>query len=341
MGFAPPRLLRLDRFNGHSLPKLKNVSVMRRGILLVLTASVLASSGAGAVTRRARPSSKAPAVPQLMQSCDAHKFETVVHVVVDGVPHDSKVKLCGVEGQSDADWIKTLKDAIRKLEANKEMEAAVRDQIVAAINAEISRLAIVGPGPGSVIMTKRTTADQAPLSRDYSALPALPPPAGSAAPVGNDATQLPLPRDTPATPAPNDFAQLPQLPPPPPPTPAPVSAAPRPAPTLAAAPRLSFGCDSPGDLSSDAPCADFQRETMLTVHAQDDVPPGTLLQFVRNDRTQAVMALDGLRRGRSLRAALPREVCSGFADGKLELRIVRGEGGSEVLGTEGPYPLRC
>ena len=313
---------------------------MRRGILFVLTAAMLAPTGAGAVTRRAPPAPKAPAVPQLMQSCDAHKFETVVHVMVDGVPHDSKVKLCGVEGQSDADWTKTLKDAIRKLEANKEMEAAVRDQIVAAINAEIARFAIVGSGPGSDIMTKRRTADEAPLSRDYSALPALPPPPDvSASPVGNDAAQLPRPREMPATPVQNDFAQLPQLPAAP--TPTPVPAAPRATATFVAAPRLSFGCDSPGDLASDAPCADFQRETMLTVHAQDDVPAGTLLQFVRNDRAQAVMALDGLRRGRSLRTALPREVCSGFTDGKLELRIVRGEAGSEVLGTKGPYVLRC
>ena len=80
---------------------------------------------------------------------------------------------------------------------------------------------------------------------------------------------------------------------------------------------------------------------MLTIHARDDVPAGTSLQFVRNDRSQAELPLDGLRRGGALRTALPAAVCRGFASGKLELRIVRGEGGSEVLSTDGPYSLRC
>ena len=65
------------------------------------------------------------------------------------------------------------------------------------------------------------------------------------------------------------------------------------------------------------------------------------LQFVRNDHSQAEVALGGLRRGKALRTALPREVCSGFTSGKLELRIIGGEAGSEVLATDGPYTLRC
>jgi hypothetical protein len=80
---------------------------------------------------------------------------------------------------------------------------------------------------------------------------------------------------------------------------------------------------------------------VLTVHARDDVPPGTILQFVRNDRSQGQVALDGLRRGKALKTALPADVCRGFTSGKLELRIVRGEAGAEVLRTDGPYSLRC
>ena len=41
----------------------------------------------------------------LLENCDAHKFETMVDSVVGGQPHRSKVKMCGKEGQSDADWI--------------------------------------------------------------------------------------------------------------------------------------------------------------------------------------------------------------------------------------------
>src|SRR5438105_8116102 len=120
---------------------------MRRGILFFVSVLLLAPMDARSAPHKLRSVAKPAAVPQLMQSCDAHKFETIVHAVVDGQPRDSKVKLCGVEGQSDSAWIKTLRDAIAKLEANKEMDAPVRNQIVTAIQTEISRLMIVGSAP--------------------------------------------------------------------------------------------------------------------------------------------------------------------------------------------------
>src|SRR5438105_9186273 len=122
---------------------------MRRGILFFVSVLLLAPMDARSAPHKLRSVAKPAAVPQLMQSCDAHKFETIVHAVVDGATHDSKVKLCGVEGQSDAEWINTLRDAIRKLDANKEMNPPVRDQIVTAIQLEISRLTIIGSGPPS------------------------------------------------------------------------------------------------------------------------------------------------------------------------------------------------
>ena len=316
---------------------------MRWGIFFIAAASLLTAAGAGAVTRKTAPATQS-AVPQLMQSCDAHKFETIVHAIVDGQPRDSKVRLCGIEGQSDADWIKTLKDAIGKLQANKDMASTVRDQIITAINGEIARISIIGSGAVSAATAERAPMPETQLSRDYSSLPPLPPPLQTSIPpeasVQAESDKLPPPRKTPAAPAPveRDYAQLPPLPT----TPAAVSPAlTRPSLVSAVAPRLSFGCDAPGEMTSDAPCADFERETMLTIHARDDVPAGTSLQFVRNDRSQAELPLDGLRRGGALRTALPAAVCRGFASGKLELRIVRGEGGSEVLSTDGPYSLRC
>jgi hypothetical protein len=300
--------------------------------------ALLTPSGAGAVTRKPVAAAK-PAVPTVMQSCDAHKFETVVQATVDGQPRESKVKLCGVEGQSNEDWVRTLKDAIQKLHANKDMAAAVRDQIISAINLEIARLSIVGSLPAPLRTGNAAPKAEPPLSRDYSTLPPLP------APQVSDAA--PPPADNPVSPARSaveppvkqEFAQLPPLPAAPTTVVAPVAS--RPLPIPAAAPRLTFGCDTPGDLTSDAPCADFRRDTTLTVHAREEVPAGTFLQFVRNDQSQAELALGGLRRGKALRTALPAEVCRGFTSGKLELRIVRGESGSEVLSTEGPYTLRC
>jgi hypothetical protein len=314
-------------------------------MMFVVIVSLLAPIGAAAAPHKAGPSaSKQSAMPKLMQSCDAHKFEAIVHAVVDGEPRDSKVKLCGVEGQSDADWIKTLRDAIGKLEANKDMAAPVRNQIVTAIRTEISRLMTVGSAPPPASENTEIISEPATsLSRDYSTLPPLPAPPetnkASAQPAQTSETALPHPRETPASPIQKDYAQLPPLPATPAPVAVPVSVLPAPIPAVA--PRLSFGCDTPGELTSDAPCADFQRDTMLNIHARDDVPAGTLLQFVRNDQSRGDVALDGLRRGRTLRTALPREVCNGFTSGKLELRIVRGEAGSEILATDGPYSLRC
>lgn len=314
---------------------------MRRGIFLIAAASLLIGECAGAAIRKRTLPPKQSAMPRLMQSCDAHKFETVVHATVDGQPHDSKVKLCGVEGQSDADWLRTLKDAIEKLQANKNMEPAVRDQIVTAIKGEMARISIIGARAVPAVTLDSARSSEAPLSRDYSSLPPLPPPPQTAvaASVQEQSAELPRPRKMPAAQAPleRDFAQLPPLPAPPV---VPTSVA-RTSQMPAGAPRLTFGCESPGDLTSDAPCADFERDTMLTIHARDDVPTGTLLQFVRNDRSQAELSLEGLRRGGALRTSLPAQVCRGFTSGKLELRIVRGESGSEVLSTDGPYSLRC
>jgi hypothetical protein len=44
-----------------------------------------------------------------------------------------------------------------------------------------------------------------------------------------------------------------------------------------------------------------------------------------------------------LQVVLPAKVCSGFATGKLELRVVRddGNGVPQPLSSEGPYSLRC
>lgn len=307
---------------------------------LVFTMVVVSAAAAPSL---AAPKAAAKVVPKLIQSCDAHKFETVVDTMAEGQPHQSKVKLCGVEGQSDAQWIDTLRDAIKKLEANKDMPSAQRDQIVSAIKTEIARLTILSAGP---VVPRQgrpvVVVPEQPLSRDYATLPPLPLPSGPAASSVQKDMAQPAPVPGPqSVPVQKDFAQLPPMPPPL--APAPATAAAPPVFIPATAPRLNFGCDSPGELSTDAPCAEFDRETTITIHAGEDVPAGTLLQFVRNDQPQADVPLGGLRRGAVLRVALPAKVCTGFGTGKLELRILREDasGAPRSLGAEGPYSLRC
>lgn len=285
---------------------------LERHLLFAAAALALTS---GAVAQKKPASSSASPASKTLQSCDAHKFETVVDTVVGGEPHQSKVKLCGNEGQTEAEWIHTLEDAIAKLDANTEMAPAVRDQIVTAIKAEIARLNSPPTATTTTIDLARRDVQPSissrPLARDYAALPPLP----SAAP--------PPPRvlGTQAVSASGAVVSaLPSIP----------------------APKLSFDCYSPGDIGGDAPCTDFVRETMLTIRADEDVPRGVALHFVRNGSDRGEVDLAELRRGRSMRIALPESVCHGFTDGKLDLRLVHEVGGaSEDLGTDGPYVLRC
>jgi len=289
------------------------MTVMRTGALLALTLMLVAP--AGAAPRKAPP--KPAPLPKAIQSCDAHKFETIVDTVVDGQPRKSRVKLCGNEGQSDAEWIGTMRDAVRKLEANKEMAAATRDQIITAIKAEIARLSIVEqPAPPKL---EAESAPSTPISRDYAALPPVPPPPSLSPAVEPPATASTQPTAGSAQPVP-----------------APVAAPVQPV----AIPRLKFSCEAPSDLGGPAPCAEFERETRLTIATDGSVPAGTILQFVRNGRTQAELPLDGVARGASLSTGLPRSICAGFGAGRLELRVLRGAS-LEAVQTEGPYSLRC
>jgi hypothetical protein len=272
----------------------------------------VAAAAAGAAPEPAEPQPPDVAAQELMQKCDAHKFETIVTAMVDGQPHQSKVKMCGKEGQSDADWIGTLNDGIAKLNANQDMDPAVRDQIVTAINREIARLRIALAAKPTQQAFFPTAPVPAPVGAadDYSALPPLPtatpPPPhvlgtaiGSAA-VSGGAVPVPI--------------------------------------VTGPAPKLSFACYASGDLGGDAPCTDFERDTILTVRAGEDVRSGVMLRFARNGEEKGSIDLAQLRRGKSMRIALPRQVCEGFGAGRLDLEIV--ERGS-LIKSDGPYSLRC
>ena len=76
---------------------------------IIIAALALASGVAVAAAAPPSATKDAPApdkateqAKRIIQNCDAHKFETVVHEVVDGQPKQSKVTLCGKDGQTDA-----------------------------------------------------------------------------------------------------------------------------------------------------------------------------------------------------------------------------------------------
>jgi hypothetical protein len=215
------------------------------------------------------------------------------------------------------------------------MPAAVRTQIVSALNAEIGRLT---SGALSSLPPPRTVGKTSALD-GLSALPPLPEPK-AAQPVA----ALPPPRMIAPRSSAQDYAALPPLPTGPA---APVRVL---AGTVGASlpalpkPRMDFICYTPGE-TGDVPCSGFTRDTMLTVRAAEDLPVGTSLRFVRDGDARADVQLAQLRKGKTQRLALPPQVCSHVVGGSLQIRVVRsvpaaGPLGQEV-GEDGPYDLRC
>jgi hypothetical protein len=299
----------------------------------------LALMAAPVAAGKGRQDADSPPVPmaKLLENCDAHKFETVIEVPNGALMKRSRLRLCGTEGQSDADWVRTLMDAVKKTEANSQMPKTVRDQIVTALNGEIARLGISGSSLAGGLPPPRKSSST-PALDGIAALPPLPESKQSA-----PTAALPAPRMIePAAPS-RDYAALPPMPTT---VTAPTHVLPGASALLPALPkpRIQFICFNPGDVG-EGPCAEFARDTMLTVRADEDLPSGTSLRFVRNGDARADVELAQLRKGKTQRFALPPEVCSHVSSAALEIRIVRsvpaaGPQGQEV-GKDGPYNLRC
>ena len=304
----------------------------------MIFAATLLGLGLSAAAATTPPAKKKPvpaappaadtAAAKIVQNCDAHKFETVVHEMVDGQPHQSKVKLCGKTGQSDSEWIGTLKDAISKLNANKEMAVAVRDQIVSALNSEILRIET------GIQFSGRDAQKGSAATK--SALDGLAPIQGLSDLKQSKTSALPPPRQTRQGPAP-EYTALPPLPTAPPaPTHVMVGGVSASMPMLPK-PSMTLSCYTPGE-TPEGPCSGFTRETLVTVRAGEDLPANTSLRFVRDGDPKADIQLAQLKKGKSMRLAVPTDVCRHVVGGSLELRIVRQ--GQEV-GSDGPYNLNC
>lgn len=116
---------------------------------------------------------------KVVTDCNARKFETTVEREENGARQSSKVKLCGKQGQSDADWVATLKDAESKIEGNPKMPQTVKDQLSAALKAEIAKLeSNAAAAPPSVAVVeqpapKPTFQPVAVASKAPAAAPAL------------------------------------------------------------------------------------------------------------------------------------------------------------------------
>lgn len=236
----------------------------------------------------------------LADSCAAHKFETML--IVAGRERPINVKICGKQGQSDADWLVTLRDSVAKTEANDELEQPVRDEIVGALKTEIARLesmaaaaAATRAEPSATIAVSREPVRVPEAAPQYSSVPALP---------------APKPR---ASGSPSNPSAAPPV-----------------------RPRLSIRCALPRETF--ATCATLERETQLMIRADENLAAGTTLRFLRGGDARAELDLGTLRKGAALREKLPGRVCSGVLRGKVQVQVLSN---GRVAETLGPYPLYC
>jgi hypothetical protein len=269
-------------------------------------AALGATIAIAAPDKAASPQEPPSAEKALVQNCDAHKFETTIQLMVDGKPKQSKVRMCGTLGQSDADWIRTLKDAVKKTQAS-EMPPGAKQQIVAAVNAEIERLsmpALAVPGGGDITKLPKvaaTTTPERPLTRDYDALPPLPT-ASTVAP--------------PNVLGPGGIAAL--------------------------APRVTLRCATAGDEDRPTECDSIDKDTVLVVRADDSFPDGLALHFLRHGDERAELTLQPLRTGQTALLRLPPAVCAGVVRSKVEIQALGGKAPSGTpAGSVGEYDLRC
>lgn len=250
-----------------------------------------------------------PDVQKILQNCDAHKFETVVTTTKDGVAHNSNVRLCGAQGQSDEGWLHTLKDAVDKTAANTEMAPDLKQQIITALNAEIVRLTALQPAPRAAASGLPAPARTAPAENVASGYSVLPP--------------------------------LPDRPPPPPTLIAPIGSARVPGGAMAAlpAPRpigISIRCTTAREFPAAEQCYEVDRDTLLLVRADEAIASPVILRFMRRGDARGEVRLAPMPRGRAERVTVPAEVCAGVYRSKLEIQIV-----GPAMQSFGPYDLRC
>ena len=286
---------------------------MTRGkFRLIFGATFFAIAGAAiAQGQQTEPASEdvPGAIKSLVQSCDAHKFETTVQMIgPDGSPKASKVKMCGTEGQSDADWIHTLKDAVKKTAENPQMPRAAKEQIIAAVNLEIDRLS----------------------------QPAL------RLPPGTDIASLSKPKavpETPKTPLSRDFGGLPPLPTASNVEPPHVLG---PGGLLGPVPKLTLRCALAGDEDRPTECDTIDKDTVMVLRADDAYPRGVQVRFMRHGDARAETDLPALRLGQTATLRLPPAVCRGVVRSRVEIQALGGNAPSGTpAGTIGEYDLRC
>jgi hypothetical protein len=296
-----------------------------RSVLAVLGIAIAAPLVAQPASQPDPAADPTPVDEVLAQSCSAHKFETKVQfTAANGERKQSNVRMCGTVGQTDAQWANTLRDAARKVRSNDSMPEEAKQQVIAAITAEVAKL----DGPSAAIapvtaftLPKSPPSEKAPSGAEglagYSSFPPLPPPvaASPSTPVADSAqssgTTVPAASATSvATPL------LPLIPP----------------------PRLTILCGLTTDLRDPGPCSTLERTSVLQVRADENLPAGFELRFVRKGTIRGSINLAAMRHGQTVMLRTPSKLCAGVLRTTAQIEIVKA---GAVVDKRGPFDLRC
>jgi hypothetical protein len=105
-----------------------------------------------------------------------------------------------------------------------------------------------------------------------------------------------------------------------------------------AKPRLTIRCLDFGQPGAGSPCIVLESNTRLSIRADDNLPDGVRLRFLRRGDARGELALAGMRQGQSIQARLPDKLCVGVSSSKVEIQVLSS---GQVVETLGPYRLRC
>jgi hypothetical protein len=187
------------------------------------------------------------------------------------------------------------------------MPETAKEQIIAAVNAEISRLSLPGLGlpPGTDITklpkSAPARAAQAPLSQDYSALPPLP-----------TGTTVPPPNLL----SPNG--------------------------AMAQEAHLTLRCALVGDEDRADSCDTLSKDTVLVLRADEAYPRGLAVHFVRHGNERGRVDLPSMSAGETRTFRLPAAACAGVVRSTLEIDAGSASGPVDASPAKvGEYDLRC
>jgi hypothetical protein len=272
---------------------------------LALIGAAAALFSVGAFAQESGSTAEKPA-----PTCDGEIFV----FEAGAIGHVAKVTLCSKKNATSDDLVQMFESAASALSQNLRMAPEKRNDLAAQmrtkaaeVRADKSAAATVSPGIALPTASLAPLRSAAPIEQapEYTVLPPLPPPSNPAVATSASAA-----------------ASLPLL----------------------SKPRLTIECFNPADITGAAPCDSLERETILKVRAGDALQAGISLRFLRRGDLRAEIELAQLARGKSAQFTLPREVCTGVVESKVEIQVVRrvkANDAGQVVDSMGPYFLRC